>query len=258
MKISIVSLIVLLSVLAGCTTTEVVSDSGAVVDVEEDKRKRVEARVNAAKQYIAAENYDRARMHLSRALEDAPKSPDVYEALALVFQSSDEIELAEEHYEKAMQYGDKNSRIQNNYAWFLFEQGKVEQAYEIQQEVVEDIFYENRSLALYNKGLMELKLGKKNEAERSFFRAKSANINFVPAYIELAELYFDKQDYQQANDMIREYRSRTEHTARSTWLAIRLARIFGDKQKEKSLALMMQNKFSKTNQYLAYKESLKK
>ena len=62
-----------------------------------------------------------AKTPLRKALEIDPRSADAHAALALVFQTEMENDLADKHYREALS-ARKDARILNNYGSFLFEQ----------------------------------------------------------------------------------------------------------------------------------------
>ncbi len=122
-KATLIALVFAASVLGGCvTTTETVFTEKA------SPEKALERRVELARQYIGERNWADAKRNLKLAYEIDPDNAEVHEAFGLVYQSTGEFELAEEHFQRAIALDKGFSRARNNYAAFLFSQGKLKEA----------------------------------------------------------------------------------------------------------------------------------
>ena len=71
--------LLIVAILAGCVTT---TDSRFAREADEEKA--LEDYVQLATAYIAQGNYDRARMHLERALQINPQSAPAQAAMGLI------------------------------------------------------------------------------------------------------------------------------------------------------------------------------
>ena len=151
----------------GCVTTK----SGAFTKA--DEQKALEASLQLARSYIGDRNWDAAKRHLKNALEIDENNGEVHEALALVFQSSGEVELAEHHYERAMRLSGNQSRIRMNYAAFLYNQQRYDEAERLLEQVVEDVLYEHRASAFISLGRVRMRLEEYDEAQQAFRAAES-------------------------------------------------------------------------------------
>ena len=108
----------LVSCLAGCVS------SGGSNPMATDKG-RDEARdayVQLGLGYLQQGMTEQARIPLSKALELDRNDPDTNAALALVFQSEMEFELAEQAFLTALRARPNDARILNNYGSLLFGQ----------------------------------------------------------------------------------------------------------------------------------------
>ena len=92
-----------------------------------DPVKALEQRVSLARQYIGAGDWENAKRNLELAAAIDADNPDVLEAFALVYQSTGEFELAESNFKEALDAG-TGSRARNNYAAFLYAQGRYLEA----------------------------------------------------------------------------------------------------------------------------------
>ena len=83
--------------LAGCITT---TEGGFTEDAS--PQKALEKRVGLARHYIGEGNWEAAKRNLQLADQIDANNPEVYEAFALVYQSTGEYELAEENFKKGI------------------------------------------------------------------------------------------------------------------------------------------------------------
>ena len=108
---------ILALILAGCVTTnETVFTNKEAPDVA------LKRRVELARAYIGQGNWENAKRNLKLAAEIDPNNAEVYEAFALVYQSTGEFEAAEANFLKALALDKSLSRARNNFAAFLFGQ----------------------------------------------------------------------------------------------------------------------------------------
>ena len=109
--------------MVGCVTeysggTQMSSDPDATLD----------KRVALARQYIGVGDWENAKRNLELAQEVDPNNAEVFEAFALVYQSTGEFEMAENQFRAALEAEPNLSRARNNYAAFLYSQGRYTEA----------------------------------------------------------------------------------------------------------------------------------
>ncbi len=238
--------------LAGCVTT-----SESVFTEDASPEKTLERRVALARQYIGERNWEDAKRNLQLAVDIDPENAEVYEAYALVYQSTGEYELAEESYKKAIKLRRNYSRARNNYAAFLFSRERYQDA-EVQLEfVVSDTLYTGRPNAFINLGLVRLKLFDPQGAEEAFVRSLSMDRTNTIALLEVAQLRLDADDIPSANLYYQTYRKYArQQSSRALWLGIRIARKQGDLNAEGSYVLALTNLFPNSIEYQAYLRSI--
>ncbi|MEL0151649.1 MAG: hypothetical protein VW779_00400 [Halieaceae bacterium] len=137
----------LLAAIAGCVTETQGPEPVAV-----DPKQAISQRVALARQYIGAGDWGNAKRNLELAASIDDNNPEVLEAFALVFQSTGEFELAEANFTRALDFG-AGARARNNYAAFLFSQGRYEESASEFRKVTTDTLYSGRPRALVNHGL---------------------------------------------------------------------------------------------------------
>lgn len=198
--LKLVFVLCLLPSLTACVT----SSRGAVQPGTVDQV--VESRVHAAKKYLVSKDFVAARRHLKKAYELAPYSADVHDALALMFQYTGEIAMAEKHYQQAITLGDGESRLRNNYANFLYQAGRFDEALEQLQLISQDALYQNRESALLLKGLCQQSLLDSLAAKSSYEKVLLLNNNNRYALRQLSFLSFDLKEFRAAWGYLQRYK----------------------------------------------------
>ena len=250
---AVVALLLASMLLGGCITT---TTGGFTQDASPEKA--LDTRVALARQYIGEGNWEGAKRNLQLAEDIDPNNPEVFEAFALVYQSTGEYELAEENFKKALKGSNENlSRARNNYAAFLYSQERYKDALQQLDYVVKDTLYPGRPNAFVNLGLCRLKLFDTQGAEEAFVRALAMDRTNEIALLEVAQIRFDAQDYATAAKYYGTYRTVTrQQSAAGLFLGIRLAQIAGDRDSEASYAMSLGSRFPQSAEYQAYQRTV--
>ncbi len=244
-----VLIIMMLSALTACVTTE----TGGVGD-KANRQQALSDSLQLARSYIQDKNWDAAKRHLRIALEIDDDSAEIYEGLALVFQNTGELNLAEENYEKAIRLDPGLSRVRNNYAVFLYQQKRYQKAAEQLEVVTADTLYRNRTLALVNLGRCYYQMEDYAKAESAFKRAHLMDRNSITMLYELANVYFKLEEYSLSQQYYDTYRSRVrQQPPQALWLGIQLAVKFDNQDALSSYALALKNLYPTSKEYLEYK-----
>ncbi|MFA7552994.1 MAG: type IV pilus biogenesis/stability protein PilW [Spongiibacteraceae bacterium] len=240
-----------LTLVSACVTTETGGFS-----TKQDKKKSLDYSVQLAMTYIRNGNWEAAKRHLKTALEIDNSSADVYEALAIVFQQTGENELAETNFKKSISLDGSLSRVRNNYAAFLYQQSRYEEAVKQLELVVEDTLYEKRPGAYENLGLAYVQLKKYDKAEAAFRRAYLMNKRNVGLVYQLADVYFLMGEYPKSQQFYDAYRKQvTQQPAQALWLGIRLAEKFDNQDAIASFALALKNLYPMSKELLEYNKT---
>lgn len=238
-------------VLAGCITT-----TESVFSEEASPSKALEKRLELARHYIGEGNWEAAKRNLEMATQIDAKNAEVYEAFALVYQSTGEYELAEENFKKAISLNNKFSRCRNNYAAFLYSQERYEEAEEQLEIVVKDTLYTGRPNAFVNLGLCKLKLFDTEGAEAAFVRALAMDKTNHVALLEVARIRYEAQDYATAKKYYDIYtRAARQQSAAGLLLGIQLAKVDGNRDAEASYAMALRNLYPQSAEYQSYKRA---
>lgn len=240
-------LLLFTGLLFGCVST------GHVDPMKTDKG-RDEARdayIQLGIGYLNQGNTEQAKVPLKKALELDPGNADANGALAILFQTEMEPELADEHFRKAIS-SRPDPRFLNNYGGFLYEQGRYQDAKERYLEAVKDNMYPERSRVFQNLGLVSLKLNERAEAKRYFERSIRLNKRQARPQLELAKLAYEDKEYVPARKYYEAFSKLTEQNAESLLLGARLAKIFDDRDKAATLGLQLKRLYPGTPEYKQY------
>lgn len=242
--------LILSVLLGGCVTTGLPEQK---INIEQ----AVETHVQLGLRYLQnGDNREAARHHFNTALELGPRNPQAHHGLAILYQADGELDVAESHFKKALRYGDGFSQARTNYGVFLLQQERYEDALEQFKVASEDLTYSRRSYALTNYGRTAVGLGMTEEAEKAFTRALALDGNLSQALLGLAELKFDAAAYAEAKHYLDRYSVKNRQIPQSLWLGIRIEKIFGNRDKERSYALALKNLYPYSAEALKYKQMM--
>ena len=193
--------------------------------------------------YLSSGNKDQARKNLLRALEIDSSSIVANNAIALLYQSEGEMALAERHFKFVLDKDRKFSQGRNNYARFLYFEGRTEEARNQYRLVTEDVNYRLRTQAFIGLALSEKSLGNTGAAEAALQRSISLNPRTGAAVIELAQLKMEQKDYVTAKGYLDRYENLGRPSPRSLKIGLDLADKFGDEDQQASYSMALKNMF---------------
>ncbi len=251
-SIRILLLLLIAGVSAGCVTT-----TTGGFNVEPSAEEAVEDYIQLAIAYYDAGDLINARRHLSNALELNVRSSELYNILALVMQAEGDLELAAETFERSIRIDRTNSRARNNYAALLYSMEDYDGAYEQLAEVTQDTMYEGRAFAFESLGRSALRLQREEEAEMAFQRALQLNGNLYVSAIELAILRADRQDWDGARRVFRQYLTTTEfynlpHSPRALLAGIKIESKFQNSDLVDDFTRILTTLYQATPEYQEY------
>nr|WP_246480933.1 type IV pilus biogenesis/stability protein PilW [Motiliproteus sediminis] len=241
--------------LAGCATTEVDSRYTTKAVAE-----RVEAWNNVARCYIQNGSYEQAKRPLQRALEINPQSGESLALMAFVFQRQQESDIADQYYRQALESEPDNATVNNNYGIFLMLQQRFDEACGYLALAAAEPLYAQRSQSLENLASCYRAAGDAKRSEATYRQVLGLNPNSAVALIELADLAYVRGDTAESWELFNRHgslvRNRVaEHTAKSLWLGVRLARASEDPSMAATYALLLKSSYPDSAEYRQYKES---
>lgn len=226
--------------LGACTTERVIEPADA----------RLAADLNAqlGLGYMNQGQYKRAMEKLEKSLKFNPDNAQAHHYKAELHRRINQVDEAEQHFQKAMSLAPKDPNIKNNYGVFLCEQGKYEKAYAQFRNSTEDPLYAARAAAHENIGLCSLREGKLREAEQSFKNALQINPKMAKSLIELTQLSYDRGNKKEAYEYFSRYIAIAQHTPESLWMGILLENERNNKNTVASYKVLLKGKFPDSKQ----------
>lgn len=187
--------------------------------------KRYEKRnLEIAHGFLVSGYPQRAISRLEKILERYSRSSRAYGMLGVAYQQQGEYALAEKNFEKSLNLNSHDSSVRNNYGTLLFEMGRYDDAKEVFEEVGRDIYYDNRSRAFENLGLVAVKQGEQARAKEYFSRALRLEPGLATSSLELARIYFAQGYYREAFEYYQQFEAHGRQTPDALWLGIKVAR----------------------------------
>lgn len=241
--------------LAGCAQ-QAIQQQSAELPVSQQKP-ATDARARAKVHYELGMLYfqggqmgialDEARIATSAEANYAP----AYNLFGLVHMFLQENSLAQSNFERAVGLAPNDPEINNNYGSFLCQTGRERQGMERFLAAVKNPLYETPTVPYTNAGRCALLLKDDKLAEENFRRAILVDGRNVLAMFELADIYYRRGDYSEAKRYLGETQKRSEPSAATIWLALRIERKLGNREGEVDLASQLRRKFSGTPEHQA-------
>jgi type IV pilus assembly protein PilF len=155
--------------------------------------------------YLKQGNRPRAKKKLLTALEQAPKSPEVYSAMAYYFEQTNELTQAEQYYLNALALAPKKGAQLNNYGAFLCRQGNYKEAEGYFLRAVQDLHYIHTAGAYENAGLCALSVANTEKARVYFTKALNQDPSRKASFYELVKLEAQNGHNAEAYTLLRQY-----------------------------------------------------
>lgn len=228
--------LVMLGSAAGCVTE---TTGGLPAPAEAEAR--VQAQLDLARGYIEQRNMMRARTSLNRALEIDPAHVETRVLYAVVLESENEYELAEDNYRAALRAEPANAQALNNYGRFLYGRQRYAEAIDVLSVLVQDTGYRARAQAFENLGLALIAAQRGEEAHAAFTRSLELNFRQPRSSLELAAIELARGNYDTAQSQLISFRTYARQTPRSLCLGIQINRALGNADEVASNTLALKN-----------------
>lgn len=201
MGAKILCLLTAVLLLSGCVSTSSTPDNK--VSLKQASQDNVSLGVG----YLQQGRRDLAMQKLQLALQQDPDNANAYSALGLLYNSSGDIERADENYREALDKAPDDPQIQNNYAVFLCQQGKPKESEKYFIEAAQNPLYPTPEAAYANAGVCANLIPDTVTAEQYFRKSLAINPNYPTSLYQMARLSFDQKQYRNALIYIQRFES---------------------------------------------------
>lgn len=195
---------------------------------------------------------------LTRATIAKPDYAPTYNVLGVFYQRVGNYEKAESNFEKSLDLDAENFDTMNNYASFLCQTDRYEEAHAIYLSAADNRLNNRPEIALANAGQCALKHGRLETGEEYLRRALDRNPQLAPALLQMADISYEQGEYLAARDYLQRYLAITRHTPRSLWLGIQIEQQLGDKGDRNTVSsyvLLLRNKYADSKEAQLLRES---
>lgn len=194
-------IVVVVACLLGGCATQVATSGPSNASPEE----AAAAYTRLGKAYLAEDNPARAQQALEHALEINPRDGEALEGLALLYQSQNELDLAQTFFDRALQADPDATRIRNNYAALLFQREQFAAACSQLEIASRDITYTNRAQLFANLGQCEIANGDTTAAEQHYRRALDIEPRNARSLLALARIEHTQGNNNRAWERLERY-----------------------------------------------------
>ncbi|HZX30266.1 MAG TPA: type IV pilus biogenesis/stability protein PilW [Rhodocyclaceae bacterium] len=216
-----------------------------------DPRTRAKIHTELGAMYFQDGNMAVALDELRTALESDSGYAPAYSVRGLVRTFLRETEAAEEDFRRALRLAPEDPEINNNYGWFLCQNGKERQSIAYFLNAIKNPLYATPDRAYTNAGGCALKAGDMEGAERYLQQAiRMSKDGGIPAQVELANLNYRRGTLDEARRLINEALKGMEPaTPEALWLALRIDRKLGNRQSESTYASQLRSRYPASKEY---------
>nr|WP_298377631.1 type IV pilus biogenesis/stability protein PilW [uncultured Halomonas sp.] len=193
-----------------------------------DAKQALELNTTMAVEYMEQGNLPRAQAKLDRALEIDSDSPRALQVQAMLYQRQGESAMADRFFRRALAIEPGFTQGRNNYAAFLYSQGRIEESCSQLERASQDIKYTNRAQLLTNLGLCQWELGDATASRTSLTRAQAVDPRSARSYLVLARIDHAQGNDQRAWEQLQSFIRLAGTTPESLKLAQQLAIARGD------------------------------
>jgi len=211
---------------AGCVSQTTISGTDqAVVQPRFDPGAAAKTRTSLALRYLQGGDTQQAKLNLDKAMQHAPRSPEVHRAFAYYYQQVNETALAEQAYRRSLSLAPENPDTLNNFGVFLCQQGQFQEAESLFLAALNQPDYVKVADTYENAGICAKVAGQTDRARHYL----QATLNYNPrrhrALLEMAEIELGAGNVGDARGYLSRYQQIAQPTAKSLrlWEALELA-----------------------------------
>lgn len=210
---------------------------------ESDARKHARLRMELAVGYYQDGKFAVALDELKQALNYDPTFAEAHGVLALVYMELGEKTLAEKSFQRALTLAPNNSDVNNNYGWFLCQNGRPKESIPYFLKAVKNPLYLTPARPLQNAGVCSLRSGDRVTAEEYFRQSFTLDPMGVVSAFNLALIYYSRHELDRARFYTIRVNKTSAANSESLWLGIKIEHALGHQPEELSLSSELQRKF---------------
>ncbi|WP_158529622.1 type IV pilus biogenesis/stability protein PilW [Parvibium lacunae] len=210
---------------------------------ETDARRRARLRLELGTSYYQQRQFAVALEETKQALLMDPSYADSYSVMGLILMDLGDRRQAEDYFQRGLARDAQHSDLNLNYGWFLCQNGREKEAIERFLVVARNPLYAAPVKPLQNAGICALRMGDRLNAERYFLAGYETDPNSAVVLYQLANLNYLRQDLTKARFYVNRLHSIYDPNAQTLWLNLKIERLAGNRDAEKSMADQLRQRF---------------
>ncbi|MCH9770658.1 MAG: type IV pilus biogenesis/stability protein PilW [Gammaproteobacteria bacterium] len=204
--LSICTSIIFCLLLTACVTSETINNKHKVVD----PTAAANANINLGLQLLKNKKVAQAKATLLKAVKEAPNLSASWYAMGYFMEVTGNEILANQYYLRAVKLDPISGASRNNYGTFLCRHKHYKAAVKEFIKATKDIAYLQTASAYENAGLCSMLIPDYGNAISYFKKAIQNDPNRRTSWLELARIYYQKNNLKQAKRYFTEYAIMTD------------------------------------------------
>ena len=235
----------------GCANT--VSSSGSKADIltasdETEGQKRAKIRLELALGYLEQGQVTIALDETKQAIAADPTSADGYNLRGLIYMRMNDLGLARDSFARALTLDPKDGNIFHNYGWLFCQESRYAESLVYFDRALTSPSYNGQAKTLLAKGVCQLRMGSKTQAEGNFLRSFELDAGNPITTFNLASLLYQRNELVRAQFYIRRLNSSDYANAESLWLAAKIEKKLGNNEGVVQLVDRLKKRFPGSNE----------
>jgi type IV pilus assembly protein PilF len=238
-----------LNVLTGCASNqEKANQASARADLvtesdEPDVRRRARIRLELAVGYFEQGQTNIALDELKQSIATDPTWSEAYNLRGLIYMRLNELRLAEDSFQRALQINPREGNYLHNYGWLTCQQGRYPESTQLFTQALANPAYLERAKTWMAQGLCQVKAGFRADGEASLVRSYELDARNPITGYNLALLLFQRGDFAKSQFYVRRINNSDLANAESLWLGIRVERRMNNSEAMQQLVGQLKKRF---------------
>lgn len=212
-------------------------------------RQRAKVHTELGSLYLQDGRYDVALDEVRVALEAESGYAPAHNLMGLIYMSLRKNELAGESFRRALQLATNDPEINNNYGWFLCQNGRMKESFSHFQVAINNPLYQTPTKVLTNAGMCAMMDKDDRKGEDYLLRAVRQDRTNLRALYLLADIGYRGNRLADARLWMKDLHAQFEPTAESAWLALKIERKLGDREAEARFTGILRRKYRDSPEY---------
>ena len=178
--------------------------------------------------YLRKGNLSAAKEKIERALSQNPRNANAQATAGMLYSRLNDIDRADDHFDRAVSLDGENPEILNSYAAFLCTNSRFEKGEKIALRAAVNQLYKTPEVAYMNAGNCARSGGRVKAAEENYRKALGIRPKFAAALYQMADLELSQSRFLSARAFLERYLVTARISASSLWLGVRIERGLGN------------------------------